>query len=92
MLPDVPAIGETVAGYQMNSWYGLFTTVGTPPKIIQRLYAEMAAMVKRPDMVERFAGLGIEAEASSPQVFTAQIKEEIAKWAKVIQLARVPLQ
>ena len=91
-LPDLPAIGETVAGYQMNSWYGLFTTVGTPPKIIQRLYSEMAAMIKRPDMVERFTGLGIEAEASSPQAFTAQIKEEIAKWAKVIQLARVPLQ
>jgi tripartite-type tricarboxylate transporter receptor subunit TctC len=91
-LPDLPTIGETVAGYQMNSWYGLFTTVGTPANIIQRLHSEIAAMVKRADMRERFGSLGIEAEASAPQVFAVQIKEEIAKWAKVIKLARVPLQ
>ena len=91
-MPDLPAIGETVAGYQMNSWYGLFATIGTLAPIINRLHSEIAAMVKRPDMNERFIGLGLEAEASTPQVFTAQIKEEIAKWAKVIKLARVPQQ
>lgn len=91
-MPDLPAIGETVAGFQITSWYGLFTTVGTPAAVINRLHIEVAAMVKRPETSERFAGLGIETEASTPQVFTGQIKEEIAKWGKVIQLARVPLQ
>ena len=91
-MPDLPAIGETVTGYQMNSWYGLFATLGTPAPIINRLHSEIAAMVKRPDMNDRFVSLGIEAEASTPQVFTVQIKEEIAKWAKVIKLARVPQQ
>ena len=91
-IPELPTIGETVAGYQMNSWYGLFTTVGTPATVINRLHSEVAAMVKRPETSEKFAGLGIEAEGTPPQVFAQQIKEEIAKWAKVIQLARVPLQ
>ena len=91
-LPDLPTIGETVPGYQMTSWYGLFAVVGTPATIINRLYGDIAAMVKRPDMNERFVILGLEAEATTPQVFAAQIKEEIAKWAKVIQLARVPQQ
>ena len=91
-MPDLPTIGETVAGYQVTSWYGLFATLGSPAPIINRLQSEIAAMVKRPDMNDRFISLGLEAEASTPQVFAVQIKEEIAKWAKVIQLARVPQQ
>ncbi len=91
-MPEIPTIGETVPGYQMMSWYGLFTTAGTPASIINRLSAQVAAMLKRPDMNDKFVGLGMEPEASTPQAFSANIKEEKAKWAKVIQLARVPLQ
>lgn len=91
-MPDLPAIGETVPGYQMNSWYGLFAPAGTPPVVVNRLQSEIAALVKRPDMGERFASLGLEAEASTPREFAAQIQEEIVKWAKVIEIARVPRQ
>ena len=91
-MPELPTIGESVAGYQMMRWYGLFTTVGTPVPIINRLQGEVAAMLKRTEFNDKFVGLGMEPEASTPQVFAAQIKEEKAKWAKVIQLARVPLQ
>jgi len=91
-MPELPTIGETVPGYQMNSWYGLFATVGTPVPIINRLQSEIAAMVKRQDMSDRFISLGLEADASTPQEFAVQIKEEIGKWAKVIKLARVPQQ
>ncbi len=91
-MPDLPTIGETVPGYQMNSWYGLFAPAGTPALIINRLQGEMAAMVKRQDMGDRFVSLGLEADASTPQEFAVQIKEELAKWAKVIKLARVPQQ
>ena len=91
-MPDLPTIGETVAGYQMNSWYGLFAPAGTPASIINRLQGEIAAMLQRPDMSERFISLGLEAEASTPQTFAVQIKEEIEKWAKVIKFARVPQQ
>jgi tripartite-type tricarboxylate transporter receptor subunit TctC len=91
-MPDLPTIGETVPGYQMNSWYGLFAPAGTPPPIINRLQGEIAAMVKRQDMSDRFISLGLEADASTPQEFAVQIKDEIGKWAKVIKLARVPQQ
>jgi tripartite-type tricarboxylate transporter receptor subunit TctC len=91
-IPDLPTIGETVPGYQMNSWYGLFAPAGTPPPIINRLQGEIAAMVKRQDMSDRFISLGLEADASTPQEFAVQIKDEIGKWAKVIKLARVPQQ
>jgi tripartite-type tricarboxylate transporter receptor subunit TctC len=91
-MPELPTIGETVPGYQMNSWYGLFAPAGTPPPIINRLQGEIAAMVKRQDMSDRFISLGLEADASTPQEFAVQIKDEIGKWAKVIKLARVPQQ
>lgn len=91
-MPDLPTIGESVPGYQMMSWYGLFTTLGTPPTIVNRLHGEVAAMLKRPDFFDKLVGLGMEPEASTPQAFAVQIKEEKSKWAKVIQLARVPQQ
>jgi len=91
-MPDLPTIGETVPGYQMNSWYGLFAPAGTPLPIINRLQGEIAAMVKRQDMSDRFISLGLEADASTPQEFAVQIRDEIGKWAKVIKLARVPQQ
>lgn len=91
-LPDLPTIGETVPSYQINSWYGVFAPVGTPAAIINRLQGEIVAMVKRPDMNDRFIGLGLEPEATTPQVFAVQIQEEIAKWAKVIKLAHVAQQ
>ena len=91
-MPELPTIGESVPGYQMMSWYGLFITVGTPAPVIHRLHGEVVAMLKRTDMHEKFVGLGMEPEASTPQAFAAQIKEEKTKWAKIIQLARVPLQ
>ena len=91
-MAEVPTIGESVPGYQMMSWYGLFTTVGTPPAIINRLHGEVAAMLKHTDFYDKFVGLGMELEATTPQAFAANIKEEKAKWAKVIKMARVPLQ
>ena len=91
-MPDLPTIGETVPGYQVNTWYGLLAPSGTPTSIINQLQGEIAAMVKRPDMGDRFISLGLDAEGSTPQEFAVQIKEELTKWAKVIKLAGIPRQ
>ena len=88
--PDLPTIGETVKGYEAVSWYGIFAPARTPRAIVDRLYRELAAMVKRPQVVERLIALGIEPEGSSPQEFAAQVKEEIAKWGRVVKIAKVP--
>ena len=90
--PDLPAISETFAGYEAVSWYGLFATAGTPAAIVQRLYGAIESMVKRPEIVDKMTVLGIEPEGTPPAVFARQIRDESAKWAKIIKLARVPLQ
>ncbi len=88
--PDLPTIAESVPGYEVLSWYGLHAPKGTPPAIIKLLHREMAAMVRKPEITQRLTALGIEPEGNSPQEFLAQIKTEIASWAKVIKAAKIP--
>jgi tripartite-type tricarboxylate transporter receptor subunit TctC len=90
--PDLPTIGESVSGYAVNSWYGVFAPAGTPPAIITRLGAELVKLVQRADVTERLNGVGIEPEGTTPKEFAVQIRNEIAQWGKVIKIAGVPRQ
>ncbi|RPI44531.1 MAG: tripartite tricarboxylate transporter substrate binding protein [Betaproteobacteria bacterium] len=90
-MPELPTIGETVPGYEVTSWYGIVAPAGTPQAVVGRLHRELAAMTKKPEIAARLVSLGIEPEGSSPEEFAAQIRTEIAKWAKVIKLAGVKL-
>lgn len=91
-MPDLPTIGEAVTGYEVTSWYGIIAPAATSRTIVARLQREIAAMVRKPEVGEKLAGLGIEPEGNTSQEFAAQIKQEIAKWGKVIQVAGVPRQ
>ena len=64
---------------------------GTPKEIVDLLYREIKAIVALPDITERFASLGLEPVANTPAEFAAQIKKEIAQWAKVIKDARIKI-
>lgn len=88
--PDLPTIAETVPGYEVLSWYGLHAPRGTPPTVISRLHRQLATIIRKPEISERLAGLGVEPEGNSPQEFLAQIKAEIAAWGKVITAAKIP--
>ena len=87
--PELPTIGETVPGYQANSWYGVFAPAGTPKNIIARLHGAIAAAVRNAEVGVRMTAMGLEAEGSDPARFAAQVREEIAKWAKVVKTAGV---
>lgn len=90
--PDLPTIGESVPGYDVTSWYGIVAPRGTPGPIVERVYREIAAMARKPDVAERLAALGIEPEGNTPREFAAQLKIDIAKWAKVIKAAGVKVE
>ena len=87
-LPDVPAMRETVpelAGYEVNTWFGLFAPGGTPPNIVRAINAEVAAWQDMPETGRRFAELGGVALRGSPEEFGAFVKAETAKWREVIR-------
>jgi tripartite-type tricarboxylate transporter receptor subunit TctC len=89
-LPNVPTMAEAgVPGYEVVSWQAMFAPAGTPPAIVERLHAEVAKILKQPDVQERLAKLGVEPSGMPPQQFAAFQASEIAKWAKVVKAANV---
>lgn len=91
--PDIPTVAEAgVPGYDSGAWFGLLAPAGTPRAIVEKLSAETARILKLPDVSKRISELGAEPVGSTPAQFTALIKDEIAKWAKVIKDANVELQ
>ena len=92
-LTDVPTVAEAgVAGYEVTSWNGLFAPAGTPADIINLLNKTIREIVAIPEVKQRYADLGIEAQASTPEQLKARLAADIAKWAAVIQRAGIPKQ
>ena len=90
---DVPTVAEAgVAGYEVTSWNGLFAPVGTPPEVISLLNKTISEIVATPEVKQRYADLGIEAKASTPEELKARLTGDIAKWAAVIERAGIPRQ
>lgn len=88
-MPDIPALAETVPGYEAQSWQGFFARAGTPKTIIDRLNAALVAELKKPETTERFKTMGIVARWDTPDEFGAFIATEGAKWGKVIRAAGI---
>jgi len=88
-LPDIPAIAETVPGFEMSAWVGIFVPAKTPKEIVARLSNETAAILKNPDVVKMFAEQQITASYKDTDEFTGYIKQELVKWDKVIKTAGI---
>jgi tripartite-type tricarboxylate transporter receptor subunit TctC len=90
-LPDVPAIAEAgVPGYEALNWYGILSPAGVPKPIIAKLYGEMSAILRMPDIVEALAKQGADPGGGPPEEFRKFLQVEIAKWSQVIKAAGVP--
>lgn len=91
-MPDIPALSETVPGYEGNSWQGVFARSGTPKPIIDKLNAALVADLKRPETAARFKTLGIVAQWDTPDEFRAFIVAQTQKWVQIIRAAHIELQ
>ncbi|HEV7820983.1 MAG TPA: tripartite tricarboxylate transporter substrate binding protein [Burkholderiales bacterium] len=91
-LPDVPAIGETVPGFEVDGWYGLLAPKATPAAIIKRINTELTALLAMPDMKERLLTAGIDARASTPGEFHDRIAKDIVRWSDVVKKARIAVE
>jgi tripartite-type tricarboxylate transporter receptor subunit TctC len=83
-LPDVPAVGETVPGYEATAWFGIGMPRGTPREIIEKVNAEVNRALADPKMRERLADLGGLPIPGTPDDFGKMIRDETAKWEKVV--------
>jgi len=91
-LPDVPAIGEIVPGYETNPWNGMWGPPGMPKEVVLRLNATLAKILSQPDLQERLRAEGREATHSSPEEFARIIARDVTKWKKVVQEGNIKVQ
>ena len=91
--PEVPTFEEAgVPGYEAIGWFGLVAPVGTPRPIVERLNAEVRRALDDPEVKGRAADAGTEPLTSTPEEFSAMIREETKKWAQVIKAGKITLQ
>jgi tripartite-type tricarboxylate transporter receptor subunit TctC len=92
VLPDVPTVAEAgVPGYEATIWLGVMAPAGTPKPIIDRLNAEITKVTGRAEVREAWGKQGATALSMSPEQFDQYLREDIAKWAKVIAQAGIKL-
>jgi tripartite-type tricarboxylate transporter receptor subunit TctC len=93
IMPDLPTVGESgLPGAEVNVWYGMVAPVGTPPEIIKRLNAELVKIMKSPEISERFASQGAQPVTNTPDEFGKLIREDVARWARVIKQRGIKLE
>ena len=84
-FPNIPTLAEAgVPGYSFTNWYGMLVTGGSPRTSITKLHGEVARILNLPEIRERLASEGAEVVASTPEQFTAFLKTEMAKAAKIV--------
>ena len=88
-LPDVPAVIESIPGYEVNAWYGVGAPKGTPAEIIDKLNREIGAALADTHLKARIADFGGTPVAQSPAEFGKFIADETEKWSKVIRAANI---
>jgi tripartite-type tricarboxylate transporter receptor subunit TctC len=89
-LGDVPTVAEAgIPGYALDPWLGLFVPAKTPPETVARIHAEVTKIVNGAELKSRLASQGIMIETNSPADFARSIREENARWGKVIKEAGI---
>src|SRR4051812_18223197 len=88
-LPDIPTVGDFVAGYEASDWFGVVAPKNTPAVIIEKLNKEIGAAIADPKLIARFADLGGTPLSLTPAEFGKLIADETDKWGKVIKAANI---
>lgn len=83
--PDLPPVAETVPGFESLAWFGLFAPAGTPRDILARWHTDVVAVLALPDIRERVAQLGFDVVGNTPDAYATLVKNDIAKWQRVVK-------
>ena len=90
-LPNVPAMSETLPGFELVGWQGVWAPTGTPPAVLARLQSEFASITQLPDMQKRIRDLASEPVGSTSQEMANAISTEYARWGKIIKAKNIRL-
>jgi len=85
--PDLPPMAESVPGYEARSWFGLFAPAATPKEVVAKWHADAVAVLAIPEISKRIVELGFDVVGNSPDAFGALVREDIAKWQRVVKLS-----
>ena len=89
LAPELPAVAEELKGYELIAWFAIMAPAGTPKDIGARLHGAAAAGIAKPEVKEKFAGIGTDVAPMSPAELGAFIKSEIDHWAALVKLAGI---
>jgi tripartite-type tricarboxylate transporter receptor subunit TctC len=90
--PEVPAVAETVPGFESLSWHGFFAPAKTPPAVIERLHREAVAALASPTVKSRFEELGMTPVGNTPDEFRAFVASETQRWGAVARQSNIRLE
>ncbi|HEX6007822.1 MAG TPA: tripartite tricarboxylate transporter substrate binding protein [Burkholderiales bacterium] len=90
-LPNVPAVAEVVPGFENLGWFGLVAPAGTPAAIVKKVHADAVKALQSADIRKRFGELGMVPVGNTPDEFAKAMKEETARWAKVVRERKLQL-
>jgi tripartite-type tricarboxylate transporter receptor subunit TctC len=86
VAPDVPTMAESgLPGYELTSWQAVFAPAGTPPAIVERLYTEIANILKTPEMQKRLGDLGLDISGMPPAELAALVKSDVPRLGKIVK-------
>ncbi len=86
LIPAIPTVAEAgVSGYEVSPWWGVSAPAGTPKQIVARLNAGIVGTLGKPEVQQRLLSMGFEPAGGTPEQFSAYIKSELIKWAKVVK-------
>jgi tripartite-type tricarboxylate transporter receptor subunit TctC len=90
MLPDLPTIAEAgVPGYEYTTWYGMLAPAATPKPVIIRLNQTIAQALGSADLRDKLGQQGLEIDADTPEQFSLMLKQEVARWTRIIKAAKI---
>lgn len=89
LLPGVPPVAETVAGFEVTTWNGVFAPAATPPATIERISTAIAAVMAEPDVKSRLSELSVEARGTPPAELAALLAAESDKWGRLVRTANI---
>ncbi len=92
VLPDVPAVAETLPGYSAGPWYGVLAPAGTPAPIVGRLNQEIVKILRSPEISQNLSSEGADPVGNTPAEFAAVLRAETERWGKVVRQTKMKVE